>query len=251
MVGSELKQQHFVTREAEILAAALALLNREDWQAATVARIAVEAGIGKGTVYKHFASKEAIYAALSMAFFERLLARLRGIDAHLPPLEWLRVAIRAAFDHYLSHSDHRHVVMFCARPAFRNRLGMAQRERFAQIDREFNALFTAVLARGVVDGLFPDRPVLQLGFPLEAAFTGAMHMIWEGCVDEAASAAQGDCAVDAGQHACGDAAIAVAAGGEPPHGELSRSQRERLAPLLTQLEAFMLAGLIHQQALME
>ncbi|GEM_PF-6115847 len=246
---SELKQQHFAAREEQILAAALALLNREDWQAATVARIAAEAGIGKGTVYKHFASKEAIYAALSMAFFERLLLRLRAIDAHLPPLQWLRAAIRNAFDHYLGHSDHRHVVMFCARPAFRNQLDAIQRERFERIDREFNALFTAVLARGVVDGLFPDRPVMQLGFPLEAAFTGAMHMIWEGCADEVTLDQQAGSACAADNDITGN--DGDAAGGDDTGSDLSQRQRECLEPLLIQLEAFMLAGLVHQQALIE
>jgi hypothetical protein len=107
------------------------------------------------------------------------------------------------------------VVLFCGRPAFRRKLEDFQRQRFTQIDRDFTGMLAAVLARGVISGLFPDRPVMQLAFPLEAAFHGAMQMVWEGCVND-----------------CGDSHV-----NNPPAD---------LTPILQQMEQFMLAGLVYQ-----
>ena len=53
------KAREFQRREEDILKAALALSNRDDWQAVTIEQIAQKAEIGKGTVYKHFPSKDA------------------------------------------------------------------------------------------------------------------------------------------------------------------------------------------------
>ena len=62
------KERAFSLREAEILEAARVLFAIGDWEAVTVADIAQRAEIGKGTVYKHFASKEELYARIALDF---------------------------------------------------------------------------------------------------------------------------------------------------------------------------------------
>ena len=66
MVSTERKIREFERREQEILSAALELFAGERWESVTVTQIAKQAGIGKGTVYKHFASKDEIYARLAL-----------------------------------------------------------------------------------------------------------------------------------------------------------------------------------------
>ncbi len=53
----------FEERESAILAAARELFQREDWELVTIDEIAAKAQIGKGTVYKHVASKDELHPA--------------------------------------------------------------------------------------------------------------------------------------------------------------------------------------------
>ena len=47
-----------------LLDAAIALMDRDDWQTVTVEEIADRAEYAKGTVYRHFASKDDLLARL-------------------------------------------------------------------------------------------------------------------------------------------------------------------------------------------
>src|SRR4051812_11157804 len=76
----ERKAREFNRREQEILAAALQLFRRDEWQTVTVEQIAQQAEIGKGTVYKHFASKDEIYARLALRFHRGILDATRRVD---------------------------------------------------------------------------------------------------------------------------------------------------------------------------
>ena len=70
------KAQEFRQREQEILDAALILFLEQGEDRVTVENIADRVGIGKGTIYKHFETKNQIYLLL-MLRFRKALARLR------------------------------------------------------------------------------------------------------------------------------------------------------------------------------
>ena len=57
-------------RQADIVNAAITLLDREGFAAASVERIAAEAGTSKSTVLYHFKTKEAIYEAVVVSLFQ-------------------------------------------------------------------------------------------------------------------------------------------------------------------------------------
>lgn len=73
-------------RRSRLLDAAAALFVRHGFDKTTVSDVATEAGVGKGSVYLHFASKEALLEALmlrelhalSEAWFEAVMADPRG-----------------------------------------------------------------------------------------------------------------------------------------------------------------------------
>ena len=87
------KEREFKRREEEILAAALALFRNDNWQAVTVEQIAEAAEIGKGTIYKHFASKDEMYARLVMDYQKHGIEKLRRIDPTLDVIQRLRAII--------------------------------------------------------------------------------------------------------------------------------------------------------------
>src|SRR5947207_4830480 len=89
-----------------ILSAANRLLARYGYRKMTVEDVASEAGIGKGTVYLHFPSKEEVVLSTIDRLVDRLAARLSEIAAESEPararLEKMLVT------RVLYRFDHRH-----------------------------------------------------------------------------------------------------------------------------------------------
>lgn len=76
------KKRQFLAREQRIVDKALDCLLRDGMDQVTVAAIAEEAGIGKGTVYKHFQSKSEILARILIDYENRIRVNLdQGIAA--------------------------------------------------------------------------------------------------------------------------------------------------------------------------
>lgn len=179
----ERKERDFKRREEEITAAALELFDRDDWQAVTIDEIAQRAEIGKGTVYLHFPSKEALYARLALDFSGRILERLHTIDPHLPVLERIDRAFRIFFDAHRRATRHRRVVEYCWREDFRRRVPAELQREFEELDGAFQALIHRDLEQGIVAGLIPAKPLPVLVFGLQAALLGAVRALWSGCLE--------------------------------------------------------------------
>ncbi|HSJ08491.1 MAG TPA: TetR/AcrR family transcriptional regulator [Longimicrobiales bacterium] len=181
---SERRQREFLRREREILDAALALFTADDWQAVTVEQIAERAEIGKGTVYKHFAGKDEIYARLAAEFQERALAQLEAIDPGLPVLQRLRMIIAVFWTQHRSGAEHQNLVRYCEREDFRNNLSPEARAELVQLDARLEAAIGAVLRDGIEQGILPRKTPQQLVFGPMAALTGATRMMWGGCAGD-------------------------------------------------------------------
>lgn len=175
------KEREFRRREQDILNAALALFNRDDWQSVTVEQIAREAEIGKGTVYKHFDSKDEIYARLTLDFLQGLHDRVGRLDTGLPVFEYLRTVIREIWDYHMERRDYRRVVLYCRRDDFRRCVKPQTYQRFLDWDRNFDELIRPVLERGIAQGLLPRKPLPALTFGAAAACNGAILMAWTEC----------------------------------------------------------------------
>jgi AcrR family transcriptional regulator len=67
---------HLVTRGDRLLDAAADLLVRWGYQRVTVADVAAEAGIGKGTVYLHYRTKEALFLGVLLRIHGVVTARM-------------------------------------------------------------------------------------------------------------------------------------------------------------------------------
>ena len=73
------RAQEFRQREREILDAALALFLEQGEDKVTVEMIADRVGIGKGTIYKHFETKNEIYLLLMIRYEDELADIFRQI----------------------------------------------------------------------------------------------------------------------------------------------------------------------------
>lgn len=72
------KQQVLRTREEAIVTAANRLLAEKGFDLMTVDEVAAEVGIAKASLYKHFASKEALAAAAMVRLMDRALTQVRS-----------------------------------------------------------------------------------------------------------------------------------------------------------------------------
>lgn len=77
------KKKRFLDREQGIVDSAASLFLSDGIDQVTVAQIAEKAGIGKGTVYKHFQSKSEIMVRIVLEYEQKISTNLsRGIEAN-------------------------------------------------------------------------------------------------------------------------------------------------------------------------
>jgi len=172
------KEREFARREQEIIDAALSLFESPNWEQVTVDQIAKKAEIGKGTVYKHFSSKDEIYACIAIEFHERLLAEFKVISHDLPVDQMMKEVIRRSFEISLSSQAHARVSFYCKRVDYVERLNEAYQAKFERIEAQFEVFIGGILDAGIQQGIIPERPHEHLIIGLEATFDGAMSMIW-------------------------------------------------------------------------
>ncbi|MFO0892126.1 MAG: helix-turn-helix domain-containing protein [Isosphaeraceae bacterium] len=139
-----------------LLDAAERLLARLGYQKATMEDLAREAGLGKRTIYLHFAGKEEVMLSTIDRIVERLLGRLREAAGSGGPAaerlrRMLRLRVMFRFDsvrHYYQGIDD---LFRAIRPAY-----MARRSGYFAAESE---VFAAVLAEGASSGeLAVDDP---------------------------------------------------------------------------------------------
>jgi len=178
--GKTKKQEEFAKREQEILNAALSLFEGPHWEQVTVEQISRKAEIGKGTVYKHFASKEEIYAYITIAFTEQLMNEFERVVDSAQVLESLKNIIRVAFDLFLANPAQARVSYYCKREDYRYRLTEELKRKFEALDELFECFIGELLQAGINSGFIPNNPVEHLMMGLSATFDGAITMVWNG-----------------------------------------------------------------------
>jgi len=176
---AERKEREFKRREQEILAAALKLSQSDQWQAVTIEQIAQAAEIGKGTVYKHFVTKDEIYATLSLGFHGRVVEALE----RLPEAKFersVRAVVRVFWEHYRDGAEYQRVVQYCERGDFRRAVSRETRKQFEALDERFARITTSLMQAGIKQRLLPKKPLPLLLFGANAALYGGLHLAWGG-----------------------------------------------------------------------
>lgn len=140
---------------ARILDAADRLLIRHGFQRMTVDAIAGDAGIGKGSVYLHFDTKEDVALSCIDRMAEGVTERLQAIAAtRAPAVERLRAMLRqrvmGRFDYARRHARSLDAHLAAMRPALLER-------RAGHFDREAR-LLDRVVEEGRRAGTLPGAP---------------------------------------------------------------------------------------------
>ncbi len=88
------RETQFELREEAILDATNRLLGDKGYEAMSMDDIAAEVGIAKGSLYKHFESKEALAGAVMIRLLARTSAALDALPADRPAIERLERLLR-------------------------------------------------------------------------------------------------------------------------------------------------------------
>ncbi|UTW08462.1 TetR/AcrR family transcriptional regulator [Pseudomonas benzenivorans] len=174
------KSRQFELRGQEILDAALALFQSDTWEEVTVAEIAQQAEVGKGTIYKHFSSKDEIYAQLAMNFQRQILVQFAKVDTRLPVIDRFRQYLKAAWEVHLSSQELHRVFLYCSRAGFRSRLQATTLTELEGIEYQLSLPTQQLVALGMEQGIFPRKPLPLLLFGAQSAFWGAIQLVWSG-----------------------------------------------------------------------
>ena len=181
IVRTDRKQREFERREEDILDAALKLFSGPGWEAVTIDQIAKKAEIGKGTVYKHFASKDELLFRLMLRFYHGLLMQLQqetfGDEEVLTSFERIFVL---AFRYHLQHREYRYVVEYCNRIDFKERADETWHASFMELDKAFGEWGDPMLLSAMEQGLITKRPLKHISMGIHACFNGAIDMLWAG-----------------------------------------------------------------------
>lgn len=154
------------TRKA-ILDAAKRLFGREDFASTSVDDIAAAAGVAKGAVYHHFATKEAVFEAVFDTACGELLREVAAAARAAPdPLGALAVGTRAYFKACAEGS--------MAQIVLRDGPAVLGWERWREIDeRYFGRSIPDALTAAMAAGLVEAQPVQPLARLLAGAITEA------------------------------------------------------------------------------
>ena len=93
-VKTSFKAQMLLAREDAIVVAVNRLLAEKGFDLMTVDEVALEVGIAKASLYKHFSSKEDLAAAAMVRVIGLAKAFLAGLPPHAPPLDQLKSLAR-------------------------------------------------------------------------------------------------------------------------------------------------------------
>ncbi len=88
------RETQFTIREEAIVEATNRLLASKGYESMSMDDIAAEVGIAKGSLYRHFDSKESLAAAVMVRLLQRTRAALAGLPADLPAGPRLEALLR-------------------------------------------------------------------------------------------------------------------------------------------------------------
>ena len=174
------KARAFKRREAEIVAAAIELFRNNDLASVTIEQIAKHADIGKGTVYKHFKSKDEIYAHILIDLNHAMRDEISTVDNNLLFRKRLDSIIEIIWRHDMRDSHFlRRVNQHLMSGDFRKNLGEKMLQAFHKLQEEDTQFYMQILADAQSRGEIIDEPLDTLLYCATSAIDGAILYYWQ------------------------------------------------------------------------
>jgi AcrR family transcriptional regulator len=180
MSTADRKAREFRQREQALLDAAVALFDRDHWQSVTIDDIAERAEYAKGTVYRHFPSKDDLFAWLAARWSEGTYAELQAIEAARPFEPVLRDVVSVCWRRLTADRVHARLLQHVQRADFLAGLAPETRAALADVDARTLGLVAGLIDWGIAEGAIPNAPLEPRLFAITAALMGAvrLHPLW-------------------------------------------------------------------------
>ena len=169
-LAAERRDTPHAERSLEILDAAIVTFAANGYNSTDVQEIADRVGIGKGTVYRHFGNKEALFiAAVAHARDQMIVAVDASKKLGLPPLQEMRSCINDILRFFDSRPEVVELIIE-ERSLFRNR----RPSLFFEHDEKRKAEWTERLQELIDAGEIRPIPVAEIQDTLSRFVFGAM-----------------------------------------------------------------------------
>ena len=157
-------------------------MDRDDWEAVTVEAIAGKAEYAKGTVYRHFASKDDLYARLVADWNAGTCRALEEVDAGRPFEAVLRDVVAVSWQRLTADRVHARLLLHVQRADFLARLAPESRAALAEVDARILGLVAGLIDWGIAEGAIPRAPLEPRLFAVTSILMGALrlHPLWSG-----------------------------------------------------------------------
>ncbi|MCK4715591.1 MAG: TetR/AcrR family transcriptional regulator [Candidatus Marinimicrobia bacterium] len=147
-------------KRRRIIAAAIQVFAHDGLSNGKIATIAEKAGIGKGTVYEYFGSKEDIFAAVFKDFFDQMIAGYTQlIDAPMDPVKKIELIFDYTYnylDQLIETEQSQDWLIFLEifLQGFRDEFKGIGKLSFSAVLREMYDIFKPIVEEGVQAGVF-------------------------------------------------------------------------------------------------
>lgn len=169
-------------KRRRIIAAAIRVFAEVGVSNGKIATIAAKAGIGKGTVYEYFSSKEEIFAAVFQEFTNRLLGGYTELAAtSMDPVQKIGMMFDYTYDYLdeqLSGENGSEWLIFLEifLQGYRDQMLGNGRLSFNKVMRDMYEAFKPFIEEGINAGIFRKLDAEHVTFILFAALDGiAIH----------------------------------------------------------------------------
>lgn len=188
MTTTDRRARERLQRERALLDAAIALLDRDDWQAVTVEQIAERAEYAKGTIYRHFPSKDDLYVRLATDWSAGTLAALSALDADRPFEPVFRDALALCWQRATADRVHARLLRHVRRADFLAGVAPGTRAALAEAEGRIDGLLAGLIEIGVEEEALPQAPSEARLFALSALLSGALVLGPQAAVPDPAGA---------------------------------------------------------------
>ena len=162
MGTKERRQREFDRREAEILDAAFGLFKKFGLEKVTIDMIAEQSEIAKGTVYKHFKSKDEIFAGLCSRHIVALGQYVSQVNTKLEPVGKLREFCKYYLESALKDLKGYKLVMECRERMVLSGLRPEVKDKLIKLFRMQIAEVQTILNQAKQEGKVRDEPTDHL-----------------------------------------------------------------------------------------
>jgi len=165
-------------KRKRIIAAAIKVFALDGLSNGKIATIAQKAGIGKGTVYEYFSSKEDIFEAVFKDFFDQMIIDYSQLlEVPMDPVQKMEAMFDYTYDYLDQLMEEKHgeellIFLEIFLQGFRDEFRGAGKLSFSTVLREVYDIFKPFVDEGINAGVFKPLDSEHVTFILFAALDG-------------------------------------------------------------------------------